>query len=163
MYCQRSLRVTDIAKQCTRNNPSRQGSVEVKEHNKDLLCISLENMAERVLLPSNVTPTHYTLEITPDLVGFTFDVTEDITIAVHEDNVTEISLHSREINIHSATFTSGSVSLEAVGIAYDLKYNVVKLTFESSFPVGTANLNLKFTGILNNDMAGFYRCKYICV
>ena len=36
----------------------------------------------------------------------------------------------------------------------------MKLTFDEDFPVGSATLNFSFTGILNDQMRGFYLSKY---
>jgi hypothetical protein len=38
----------------------------------------------------------------------------------------------------------------------------VRLTFESALVVGDGVIVLKCQGILNNAMAGFYRCRYGC-
>ena len=41
-----------------------------------------------------------------------------------------------------------------------MKYNTVKFTFDSSLPVGEGVLSIKYKGILNSDMAGFYKSTY---
>ena len=118
-------------------------------------------VTERVLLPSEVTPSHYNLEITPDLVNFKFDVNEDINLTIHKDGINQISLHGKDIQVDTASFTgSDGTTLEVVGINYDLKLTIVTFVFESSLPIGEGVLNIKLTGILNGDMAGFYKCKY---
>lgn len=34
----------------------------------------------------------------------------------------------------------------------------VKFTFDQDLPVGPGKLSLSFSGVLNDDLAGFYRC-----
>lgn len=41
-----------------------------------------------------------------------------------------------------------------------MKYNTVKFTFGASLPIGEGVLSVKFKGILNGDMAGFYKSSY---
>lgn len=45
-------------------------------------------------------------------------------------------------------------------ITYNVKQNTVKITFDSSIPTGEGVLTIKYRGILNGDMAGFYKSSY---
>jgi aminopeptidase N len=120
-------------------------------------------MTERVLLPSSVRPSHYKLELSPDLVAFEFDCKEDINIAVFDVSVKEITLHAKEINVQEVTFRSlnaDSPSRSLESISYNLKLHTVTFAFDDELPVGDAVLSIKFKGILNSDMAGFYRSSY---
>jgi aminopeptidase 2 len=60
----------------------------------------------RELLPANVVPRHYDLTLEPDLAKFTFEGTVVIDVDVAEDSKS-ISLHTFEIDIHSASLKSG--------------------------------------------------------
>ena len=115
-------------------------------------------MTERFLLPSHVVPSHYTLEITPDFKKLNFDVNEVIEVTVKEE-INEISLHCKEISIESVNFTNGTQSLDAIAINFNLKYDIVTFVFDEPLKVGNGQIKIKFTGILNGDMAGFYKCK----
>jgi puromycin-sensitive aminopeptidase len=113
-------------------------------------------VSERVLLPSDLVPKHYGLEITPDFTNFTFACVEKITVTV-VNAVKTFSLHAREISVHSMTFQGQS----PVEIHYNVKYHTVEFLFEKEFEVGdNFEVLINYTGILNNDMAGFYRSSY---
>lgn len=56
--------------------------------------------------------------------------------------------------------TTGSTSVEAVGISYDKVSERVTLAFDKEVPSGEALLTIEFTAIINEAMAGFSRCKY---
>lgn len=118
---------------------------------------------ERVVLPTQFYPSHYDLELTPDLTALTFGGNEVIHVDVNE-STNSVTLHAREITIHSASFESSdrSFSTKLQAIAYDLKYHKVQLTFAEEVPasVKSGKISIKFTGILNGDMAGFYKSTY---
>jgi len=120
-------------------------------------------MAERVILPKNVIPVHYSLTLTPNLVLLDYDGEESIDVIVSKSAGNSVSLHSKEIHIKEVTFKSNSDSnleLKLNQISYDLKLNTVTFTFDNDFPEGTGILTIKFKGILNGDMAGFYKSNY---
>ena len=119
--------------------------------------------SERVLLPSAVKPVHYKLELFPDLVTFEYDSNEEISVVVGEQGVKEVSLHSKEIHVQEVSFKSsieGAESPKLESISYNLKLHTVTFAFDGILPVGEGVLSIKFKGILNTDMAGFYRSSY---
>jgi aminopeptidase N len=119
--------------------------------------------SERVVLPTHLYPSHYNLELTPDLTALTFACNEEIFVNVREAT-NSVTLHAREITIASASFhsLSGDFTAKLVGVSYDLKYHKVQLTFDNEIPVsvGEGKVVITFTGILNGDMAGFYKSSY---
>ncbi len=118
-------------------------------------------MTERVTLPVDVTPTHYSLELTPDLEKLDFFCDEVISVEV-VNAVSEVTLHSKEIAIETVSFKS-NVSVQApsvVEISYNVQYNTVKFTFDGPLPVGEGQISLRYRGILNGDMCGFYKSSY---
>lgn len=80
---------------------------------------SAVNVAGRELLPANVVPTHYDLTLEPDLVKFTFDGTVVIDLDVAEDSKS-ISLHTLELDIHSAKVSANGKVVRYVLRAYEL-------------------------------------------
>ncbi|ROV91309.1 hypothetical protein VSDG_07783 [Cytospora chrysosperma] len=122
---------------------------------------SAVNVAGRELLPANVVPTHYDLTLEPDLTKFTFDGTVIVDLDVAEDSKS-ISLHTLELDIHSTKVSSdGKVISDSPQISYDEKTQVSKIDFSDVIPKGSkAQLEIKFTGQLNDKMAGFYRSTY---
>ena len=116
--------------------------------------------SERVLLPLDVAPSHYSLELTPDLETLDYTCVQQIVCSVAKET-SEITLHQKEIYITSASFTdANSKTITANELSYNSKANTVKLVFESPLVVGEGTLDIKFRGILNGDMAGFYKSSY---
>ncbi|CAM9196354.1 unnamed protein product [Chrysoparadoxa australica] len=114
----------------------------------------------RVLLPSCVQPLEYKLRLEPDLVKFVFKGTEVVHVNVVSATQT-LTLHSKEISIHEASFTgSDGVTIAATSLSFDLKLTTLELGFGVDLPLGEGDLNIEFTGCLNNQMTGFYRSGY---
>lgn len=115
-----------------------------------------------VVLPPSVTPAHYSLEISPDLERLEFLGTEDIDVIVSADT-NQITVHSKEIHVLQASFASKDASEKKpklVQISYHLIDNTVTFTFDGTLPHGNGVLHIEFRGILNGDMAGFYKSSY---
>ncbi|KAF8929306.1 peptidase family M1-domain-containing protein [Dissophora ornata] len=113
----------------------------------------------RVVLPTNVTPSHYTLTITPDLKEFVFRGYVEIDIAVHEATKT-IQINTKELTLKWGRVEVDGKTHEAVNTTFDGHHETTTLTFESELPVGPALLSIYYDGILNDKMAGFYRSSY---
>ena len=54
---------------------------------------------EKVMLSSAIVPSHYDLELTPDLDECNFSCNESITFSIKESNIRAITLHSKEIQV----------------------------------------------------------------
>lgn len=115
-------------------------------------------VSERVLLPSAVVPSHYTVTLIPDLELLTFQGKVDINVSVSAIT-SEISLHSKEIQVKSVSFKSVS-SVQCIGINYNLKLTTVTFVFDGPLAEGNGLLSIEYSGILNGDMAGFYKSAY---
>lgn len=91
--------------------------------------------ADRFLLPTTVTPSHYALQLTPDLQSFDFDGVVDIDLAVHHEAVSSIELHSLDINITKAFFIPKDRSvIDVCGISYNIALTTATLSFSSRLP-----------------------------
>eukprot|EP00931_Biecheleriopsis_adriatica_P019080 TRINITY_DN13114_c0_g1_i2.p1 TRINITY_DN13114_c0_g1~~TRINITY_DN13114_c0_g1_i2.p1 ORF type:complete len:898 (-),score=224.58 TRINITY_DN13114_c0_g1_i2:61-2694(-) len=115
---------------------------------------------QRVLLPSDVLPEIYDLTLEPDLECFTFDgvvkITCDVQVATDK-----VSVHAHELVISSAEFKpSEGEAMAADEISVKAKAKTATFSFTDVLPVGKGVLEIKFRGILNDQMAGFYRSKY---
>ncbi|KAJ2804747.1 hypothetical protein H4R21_001525, partial [Coemansia helicoidea] len=120
---------------------------------------------ERELLPTNVSPVHYELLLAPDLDALTY--TGDVRIRVRVNEATStIVLHANELEIAEAAITSAAsvqlqAPLQATSIALHADDETAHLVFAQPLAAGTeATLQLKFSGVLNDLMVGFYRSKY---
>ncbi|SPQ18710.1 e6161c0a-8b7d-450a-8963-9931011f78fc [Thermothielavioides terrestris] len=119
------------------------------------------NVQGRELLPANVIPRHYHVTLEPDFKKLTFDGTVVIDLDVAEDSKS-ISLHTLELDIHEAKITSGGHTVSSSPtVSYNEVTQVTKLDFDDAVVKGSkAQLEIKFTGQLNDKMAGFYRSTY---
>eukprot|EP00730_Choanoeca_flexa_P015746 TRINITY_DN7298_c0_g1_i2.p1 TRINITY_DN7298_c0_g1~~TRINITY_DN7298_c0_g1_i2.p1 ORF type:complete len:872 (+),score=286.73 TRINITY_DN7298_c0_g1_i2:3-2618(+) len=113
----------------------------------------------RVLLPQQLKPVKYDIELKPDLVNFTFEGKLSLQVQVAEVT-NHVQLHSREIGYQTATFTNNGETQEAVAINFNCKKQIVDFVFDKDFAVGEGTLVVEYSGILNNQMAGFYRSTY---
>jgi len=105
-------------------------------------------------LPENIKPIRYDLNITPDLDKFTFIGDVNIEIDVLE-NTKEIILNSKDLEIIEVKIAD----INSKDISFDKDKQTVSFTFDE-IKKGKHNLSIKFKGILNNDMNGFYRSTY---
>ncbi len=122
------------------------------------LFFSFSQSARAQRLAANIIPSHYTLAFTPDLTSATFSGSEAIDIGIKEPtksvtlNAIEIKFQSVEIQDRDGQTQSGSVSL-------DPEKQQATFTFAKTIPAGDATLRVHFTGILNNELRGFYLSK----
>ncbi len=108
-------------------------------------------------LPSTVVPDHYTLTLTPDLKAATFTGTESIDVSIKQP-VKAITLNAVEIAFQSVAITEGS-DHQAATISLDNDKEQATFTFAHELPAGKATLAIHYTGILNNELRGFYLSK----
>ncbi|KAK2741234.1 Aminopeptidase 2 mitochondrial [Myotisia sp. PD_48] len=115
----------------------------------------------REVLPTNVIPRHYDLTLEPDFEKFTFEGTVVIDLDVVKDT-TSITLNAIEIDIHSTIVSANGVEvIQTPTVAFDNDAQTATVSLGTTIPAGSkAQLKQKFTGKLNDNMAGFYRCSY---
>jgi puromycin-sensitive aminopeptidase len=115
------------------------------------------------LLPTSIRPTHYELVLSPDLDDaiFTGEVGIDleITAAAHE-----IVMNSIELEIESAEFAAADSSATVrtpSSIEFDEGEEMVTLRFDGpAIEPGRGRLSMRFKGILNDQLHGFYLSTY---
>ena len=108
-------------------------------------------------LPATVLPERYTLKLTPDLKTATFTGVESIDVTVHEP-VNAITLNSAEIAFQSVTISAAGKEQTAT-VSLDEEKEQATFTFPRQIPAGNATLFIHYTGILNNELRGFYLSK----
>ena len=118
-------------------------------------------MAEAKLhrLPNSVAPARYAIRLTPDLKTWTFAGEESVTIQIHRP-VREIVLNAAELEIQSACLKDAHGKAQNCRVILDGDNEQARFSFPSELPPGPAELNVKFTGILNDKLHGFYRSTY---
>ena len=117
-------------------------------------------MPETHRLPKTVVPERYTLALRPDLEAFTFEGEETIVVRVRSP-VREILLNAVELKVLEASAVPKKGAALPARIVHEEKAQRVRLKFPKALPRGTATLSLKFTGLLNDKLCGFYRSKYV--
>jgi puromycin-sensitive aminopeptidase len=111
------------------------------------------------LLPATVRPTKYDLTLSPDLVACTFTGEETVDIEVRQSTA-QIVLNAAELEIHEAYLLRNGQRLPAERIDVDAEAETATLTFARPLPTGAMQLYLRFSGILNDKLRGFYRSEY---
>ena len=118
-----------------------------------------------VRLPTHALPEKYVIHLTPFIIpnNFTIEghVSIDINVLMDANNIT---LHIKEIQIfeNMVTLTSLNqndtlVSIKGHGYDKDREFYIVKADVKAG---DKYRLNIGFLGILNDDLAGFYRSSY---
>ncbi|KAE8844596.1 hypothetical protein P3342_002106 [Pyrenophora teres f. teres] len=122
---------------------------------------SIDITKGREVLPTNVKPLHYDLTLEPDFANFTYQGTVTIDLDVVDDT-TSITLNTNELKINSAKVTTGQQLIaDSPTLTSDKDAQTTKVSFDQSISSGTkAQLTLAFSGILNDNMAGFYRSSF---
>jgi puromycin-sensitive aminopeptidase len=107
-----------------------------------------------------VVPRRYDLTLEPDLAASTFSGHEAIAVEVATPT-TEVVLNAAEIEIDEATIDIGAGAAPLVAdVALDADTERATLTFRRELPVGAATLRLRFRGVLNDKLVGFYRSTF---
>lgn len=115
---------------------------------------------ERVLLPQNVKATNYDLTLEPNFETFKFDGTVVIDLDV-KDTSNTVSVNVLEIDIHSAQLIYDGSKYPAAKTEHDEETQTTKFTFDKEMTAGSkAQIDINFTGTLNENMAGFYKSTY---
>jgi len=120
-----------------------------------LLCIALSSFgvfAQR--LPELVRPVNYELTFTPDFEKNIFAGQETISIQVLKPT-TEIVLNSAEIDFLSASITSAGVTQDAK-VTFDKSKQMATLAVAKTLAAGPATVQIRFNGLLNDELRGFY-------
>ncbi|KAL1837987.1 hypothetical protein VTJ49DRAFT_3155 [Mycothermus thermophilus] len=118
-------------------------------------------MTDRDILPDTFKPVHYDLVIKDlDFKNWSYKGTVRIDGQLVRP-ATEIVLNTLELTLHKATLTVGDQSWDSTTFAEDTKTQRSTITFPQELPTSSsASLTIEFTGLLNHDMAGFYRSQY---
>jgi len=108
-------------------------------------------------LPTTVLPEHYTLTLAPDLKTATFTGVESIDVDIRQPS-DSITLNAAEIAFQSVTISAAGKD-QTASISLDKEKEQATFTFPDTLPAGPAVLHIHYTGILNNELRGFYLSK----
>lgn len=136
----------------------------VTVYNKRPLVRTIFNMAEQIVdeqkftgvrLPTTVKPKHYDLTLKPNLTDFTFE--GSVKIDYEGSQVQEIVLNAQQLKITEGGIVGSDCPLTKV--TYSTTSEAATLAFAKN-PPPAGTLELKFTGILNDKLKGFYRTAF---
>jgi aminopeptidase N/puromycin-sensitive aminopeptidase len=124
-----------------------------------LLCLSLTfaPAAQAQRLPDTVVPAHYQLTLAPDIQAATYTGGEKIDVNVKQATKS-ITLNAIEITFDSVTITAAGKEQTAV-VTLDPGKEQATFTVPNEIPAGSATITIHFSGILNNELRGFYLSK----
>ncbi|MBI3743720.1 MAG: M1 family metallopeptidase [Chloroflexi bacterium] len=111
-------------------------------------------------LPRSVVPERYDLTLEPDLDRAVFAGSEVIAVAVTEAT-DSVVLNAKEMEIDEAWLEpSSGARITSRGIALDAKTERATITLERKATPGLHKLHIRFRGILNDKLHGFYRSTF---
>uniref|UniRef100_A0A6G3MDL5 Puromycin-sensitive aminopeptidase (Trinotate prediction) n=1 Tax=Henneguya salminicola TaxID=69463 RepID=A0A6G3MDL5_HENSL len=110
-------------------------------------------------LPENVAPKHYDLEIKPDISNSSFCGSVKILINIKSET-DKIYFHTSDLKIENAHIIKNSIKIAPLSVEFQPKQNSCCLLFESKLDAQTVQLNISFSGKLEENMKGFYLTKY---
>ncbi len=110
-------------------------------------------------LPTTVVPQRYDIRLEPDLERATFTGEETITVDVREP-VSEIVVNAAELAIESAAIEDAAGLVVDGSVALDPAAERARFLFPAPIAPGEWRLRLRWSGILNDRLHGFYRSTY---
>ncbi|HJZ62800.1 MAG TPA: M1 family metallopeptidase [Candidatus Acidoferrum sp.] len=110
--------------------------------------------AEAQRLPGNVKTEAYELTFTPNLEKATFGGEELIRVKLEKATKT-ITLNAAEVEFQELSVTAGGTKQKGE-VSLDAAKEMATLTVGKEMPAGPAEIRIKYTGILNDKLRGFY-------
>ena len=108
-------------------------------------------------LPTGVMPSHYDLAFVVDLVHERFDGIETIRVQVDEPTA-KVVLNAVEIQFREVTIGAGAAAQTAT-VGLDEAAQTATLTVPKPLAKGATEIHVKFGGVLNTQLRGFYISK----
>ncbi|CAJ0547689.1 Ff.00g044430.m01.CDS01 [Fusarium sp. VM40] len=159
----RLLRDSKVTSSLVRRQQQRNCSCRraMYRNGSDVASASLDVRRGREVLPKNVKPLHYDLTLEPNFETFKYEGTVVIDFDVVEDT-TSIALNTVDLEIHETLVEANDTTISSSPtLDYNKDSQTTTITFDKTIPAGQkARLTQRFTGTLNDDMAGFYRSSY---
>ena len=108
-------------------------------------------------LPATVVPQHYTFTLTPDLKAATFAGVETIDVTLAEP-ARSITLNAVDITFNTVAIAAGGKE-QTAAVSLDDQTEQATFTVPETLPAGKATLTIRYSGILNDKLRGFYLSK----
>src|ERR671918_2357212 len=110
-------------------------------------------------LPTTVAPERYEIRLTPDLSRATFAGEEKVVIQIVEP-ARQIIVNAAELEFQAVSVRRADGKVVRGDAALDNENEQAMLEFPESLEPGRWELQLTFSGILNDKLHGFYRSTY---
>jgi aminopeptidase N len=112
--------------------------------------------ANRVVLPTNVTPSHYDIQIATNAAQLSFTGSVKIDVDAKQS--------AKTITLNAADLVFAKVSLSGAAaapkVSYDAKEQTATLTFQQPFAAGHHVLAIDYRGKINEQAAGIFALDY---
>ena len=108
-------------------------------------------------LPTDVTPQHYSLTLEPDLKAATFTGKEEIDVTLDKPS-NSITLNAVQITFQTVTITADG-NTQTANVTENKADEQAILHVDKEIPAGAATIKIEYTGILNDQLRGFYLSK----
>jgi aminopeptidase N/puromycin-sensitive aminopeptidase len=122
-----------------------------------VLSFSIYPSAHAQRLSKAAIPQHYSLALTPNLKDATFSGSETIDLTLGQA-VDSITLNAAEIKFGSVVAVANGREFKGTATTDEDKQQAT-LAFDRTLPAGKIALKIEYTGILNNELRGFYLSK----
>jgi aminopeptidase N len=109
-------------------------------------------------LPATVVPSKYVLAFDVDLARARFTGTETIAVTLSRPS-RRIVLHALDIQFQDVTIVGADRQTRQATVAVDARTETAALNVLQPVPAGDAEIHIKYTGILNDKLRGFYLSK----
>ncbi len=108
-------------------------------------------------LPDSVLPETYDLTFAPDLGKATFSADETIHVTLLKAT-SSVTLNAAELAFQQVSITVAGPTQQAT-VSLDPTKEQATLTVAKELPAGPAEIHIRFTGVLNDKLRGFYLSK----
>ncbi|HYM26222.1 MAG TPA: M1 family metallopeptidase [Vicinamibacterales bacterium] len=120
-----------------------------------LLASALPAAAQR--LPGDVHPERYDLAFTVDLPNAAFEGDETVRVRLGAP-ASRIVLNALDITFHEVTIGDGGAAQKAT-VVLDKDAQTATLTVSRPIPAGVTAVHIRYAGVLNDQLRGFYLSK----
>ena len=110
-------------------------------------------------LPTNVVPERYEIKLAPDLSAAKFTGEERIVVQVLEP-VQQVIVNAAELDFQAVSIKGPGGKLTAANVSLDSENEQATFDFPDTLNPGRWELQIAFSGILNDKLHGFYRSTY---
>ena len=110
-------------------------------------------------LPTTVFPERYEIKLTPDLSTATFTGEEKVLIQIIEP-VRQIIVNAAEVEFQAVSIKGPGGKVVRGNTALDIENEQATFNFPETLNPGRWELQITYSGILNDKLHGFYRSTY---